>query len=115
MDMGVDDPRKGQQAAPVDLVLGLGRARLDDRSQTFNTELVSALELEYLLDSAETIVHSALAREESRGAHARTDFPNRDDERYLAHTLAYRQPEGPPRLEYRPVTITQWQPQVRSY
>jgi fumarate reductase flavoprotein subunit len=93
----------------------LGRARLDDRSQTFNTELVSALELEYLLDSAETIVHSAIAREESRGAHARTDFPNRDDERYLAHTLAYRQPEGPPRLEYRPVTITQWQPQVRSY
>ena len=93
----------------------LGRARLDDRSRTFNTELVSALELEYLLDSAETIVHSALAREESRGAHARTDFPNRDDERYLAHTLAYRQPEGPPRLEYRPVRITQWQPQVRSY
>lgn len=93
----------------------LGRARLDDRSQTFNTELVSALELEYLLDSAETIVHSAIAREESRGAHARTDFPNRDDERYLAHTLAYRQPEGPPRLEYRPVRITQWQPQVRSY
>jgi fumarate reductase flavoprotein subunit len=120
MDRGVAVFRTGEGLQEVaDELPGLrerlGNARLDDRSQTFNTELVSALELEYLLDSAETIVHSALAREESRGAHARTDFPNRDDERYLTHTLAYRQPEGPPRLDYRPVTITQWQPQVRSY
>ena len=93
----------------------LAHARLDDVSRTFNTELVAALELEYMLDGADTIVHSALAREESRGAHARRDFPDRNDERYLAHTLAYCQPDGRPRLEYRPVTVTEWQPQVRSY
>jgi fumarate reductase flavoprotein subunit len=93
----------------------LDRAQIDDRSRTFNTELVQALELEFLLDSAETIVHSALARRESRGAHARRDFPERDDERYLAHTLAYRRPGESPRLEYRPVRITSWQPQARTY
>jgi fumarate reductase flavoprotein subunit len=92
-----------------------GRARLDDRSHVFNTELVSALELEFMLDGAETIVHSALAREESRGSHARRDFPQRDDERFLAHTVAYCQQQGGPRLEYRPVRITNWQPQARTY
>jgi succinate dehydrogenase/fumarate reductase flavoprotein subunit len=91
------------------------RARLDDRSHVFNTELVSALELEFMLDGAETIVHSALAREESRGSHARRDFPQRDDERFLAHTVAYCQQQGGPRLEYRPVRITNWQPQARTY
>jgi fumarate reductase flavoprotein subunit len=91
------------------------RARLDDHSRTFNTELVAVLELEFLLDSAETIVHSALAREESRGSHARRDFPQRDDDRFLAHTIAHRRPGQPPRLEYRPVHITQWAPQARTY
>jgi fumarate reductase flavoprotein subunit len=91
------------------------RARLDDSSRTFNTELISALELEYMFDGAETIVYSALAREESRGSHARRDFPKRNDERYLAHTVAYRNPEGTPRLEYRPVTVTNWEPQARTY
>jgi fumarate reductase flavoprotein subunit len=91
------------------------RARLDDRSRVFNTELVSALELEFMLDGAETIVHSALAREESRGSHARRDFPQRDDERFLAHTVAYYQRQGTPRLEYRPVRLTNWQPKARTY
>jgi fumarate reductase flavoprotein subunit len=91
------------------------RARLDDHSRTFNTELVAVLELEFLLDSAETIVHSALAREESRGSHARRDFPQRDDDRFLAHTIAHHRPGQPPRLEYRPVHITQWAPQARTY
>jgi fumarate reductase flavoprotein subunit len=91
------------------------RARLDDRSRTFNTELVSALELEFMLDGAETIVHSALAREESRGSHARRDFPDRDDKRFLAHTVAYYEADGPPRLEYRPVRMTNWEPQARTY
>jgi fumarate reductase flavoprotein subunit len=92
-----------------------GRARLDDHSRTFNTELVATLELEFLLDGAETIVQSALAREESRGSHARRDFPERNDERYLAHTLAHHRPGQPPQLEYRPVRITQWVPQARTY
>ena len=93
----------------------LARAQIDDRSRTFNTELVSALELEFMLDNAETIVHAALARTESRGSHARRDFPERDDERFLAHTLSYYRPGGAPRQEYRPVRITQFQPQARTY
>ena len=68
-----------------------------------------------MLDCASAIATSALARKESRGAHARRDFPERDDEHFLASTLAYRQPEGPPKIEYRPVRITSWQPQARTY
>src|SRR6266542_2877740 len=77
---------------------------LDDHSYTFNTELTSALELSYMLDLAEAIVHSARERRESRGSHQRTDHPQRDDERFLRHSLAYRGPEGVPRIEYLPVT-----------
>jgi fumarate reductase flavoprotein subunit len=68
-----------------------------------------------MLEIAETIVHSALRREESRGAHQRTDFPKRDDQKFLAHSLAYRNAEGPPRIEYAPVTITRWPPGERVY
>jgi len=93
----------------------LDRAQIDDHSRAFNTELVQALELECMLDCADTMVASALARQESRGAHARRDYPERNDERYLAHTLAYRQPGQAPRLEYRPVRITSFQPQARTY
>jgi fumarate reductase flavoprotein subunit len=88
---------------------------LDDHSRTFNTELVAALELSNMLDVAETIVHSAAEREESRGAHQRTDFPARDDERFLAHSLAYRNSDGSCRVEYLPVTITRWPPGERVY
>jgi len=88
---------------------------LDDRSRTFNTELESALELGYMLDVAESIVQSALHRKESRGAHQRTDYPARDDERYLAHSLIYRDAEGTSRVEYLPVRITRWPPGERVY
>ncbi|MBI2555263.1 MAG: fumarate reductase (quinol) flavoprotein subunit, partial [Candidatus Rokubacteria bacterium] len=67
---------------------------LADRDAVFNTELIAALELECLLDVAEAVAHSALAREESRGSHTRTDFPKRDDARFLKHSLAYRTPGG---------------------
>jgi succinate dehydrogenase / fumarate reductase flavoprotein subunit/NADH-dependent fumarate reductase subunit A len=67
-----------------------------------------------MLDCAVTVVASALAREESRGAHARRDFPDRHDERFLKHTLAYAT-DGAPRLEYRDVRIGEFQPQARSY
>jgi succinate dehydrogenase flavoprotein subunit len=90
-------------------------AAIDDTSRTFNTELTSALELTGMLDLAEAIVHSALHREESRGAHQRTDFPARDDQRFLAHSLAYREPDGTPRVEHLPVTITRWPPGERVY
>src|SRR6266545_3305919 len=93
----------------------LGSARVDDHSRTFNTELVAALELQAMLDVAETIVASALQREESRGAHQRTDFPARDDERFLAHSMAYRAADGTCRMKYLPVTITRWPPGERVY
>jgi fumarate reductase flavoprotein subunit len=88
---------------------------LDDHSQTFNTELTAALELSCMLDVAETIVQSALHRTESRGAHQRTDFPKRDDEKFLAHSLVFQQEDGSPRVEYLPVTITRWPPAERVY
>jgi fumarate reductase flavoprotein subunit len=92
-----------------------GSVAIEDRSRTFNTELVAALELSCMLDVAEAIVQSALRREESRGAHQRTDFPARDDQRFLAHSLAYRNPDGSCRIEYLPVTITRWPPGERVY
>lgn len=91
------------------------KSGLDDHSLTFNTELTGLLELSGMLDVAQTIVESALHREESRGAHQRTDFPKRDDDRYLAHSLIHRQSDGSARVEYLPVTITRWPPGERVY
>jgi fumarate reductase flavoprotein subunit len=91
------------------------RLGLQDKSYTFNTELTSALELGFMLDVAEAIVHSALERRESRGSHQRTDHPQRDDARYLKHTLAYRGTDGRPRIEHQPVRITRWPPGERVY
>ena len=91
------------------------RLSLDDSSQTFNTELVAAVELAYMLDVAEAIIHSAIQRTESRGSHQRTDYPDRDDDAYLTHSLALRQPGAAPTIEYQPVTITRWPPGERIY
>ena len=91
------------------------RVGLQDRSRTFNTEWVAYLELSNLIDLAETIIQSGLERQESRGAHQRTDHPERDDSRFLAHSLAYRRADRPPRIEYLPVTITRWPPAERVY
>jgi fumarate reductase flavoprotein subunit len=88
---------------------------IQDTSRSFNTELLAALELANMLDVAECILASGLTREESRGAHQRTDFPNRDDERYLLHQLTLRESDGPPRVEELPVTITRWPPGERVY
>jgi fumarate reductase flavoprotein subunit len=88
--------------------------RLDDRSLSFNTQLTAALELDFMLDVAESIAHSALARTESRGSHQRTDHPKRDDKRFLTHSMAYRT-GGAPRIEYRDVVITRWPPAERVY
>lgn len=88
--------------------------KLTDRGRVYNTDLMSALEVENMLELAETIVAGAFARTESRGAHARRDYPERDDANWLKHTLAYYT-EGGPRLEYLPVTITMWQPVERKY
>ena len=91
------------------------RVRLDDRSKTFNTELITALELRFMVEIARTMVASALNREESRGAHQRLDFPKRDDRRFLAHSLCRRGADGSCRIEYLPVTITRWPPGERVY
>ena len=86
-----------------------------DKSKTFNTDLTGLLETEFLVEIAQCIAAGALARTESRGAQARTDYPNRDDEKWLVHTQYFRT-EGDPRLDFsRPVTFTKWQPTVRSY
>ena len=87
---------------------------LQDRDAVFNTEVIAAMELDAMLDVAEAVANSALLREESRGSHTRTDFPKRDDARFLKHTLAFRTPAAP-RIEYLPVTITRWAPEERKY
>ena len=117
-DVGVFRTKEGLERA-VNGIASLRerfpRVHLDDSSRTFNTELVSVLELDFLLDVADSMAWSALQRQESRGAHSRRDFPERDDEKYLQHTLAWRRPSGPPKLDYKPVTVTNFQPQARTY
>jgi succinate dehydrogenase / fumarate reductase flavoprotein subunit len=85
-----------------------------DKSRIYNSNLFHALELENLIDLAEVTVMGALAREESRGAHARRDFTERDDDTWLRHTLVWKT-EGEPRLDEKPVTITTWKPVERKY
>ncbi len=91
------------------------KVKIDDSSRTFNTEITAALELDFMLEVSTAIVFSALAREESRGAHARVDFPERDDARFLKHTVAYHTNTLAPRLDYSDVRITTFQPQARTY
>jgi fumarate reductase flavoprotein subunit len=88
--------------------------RLDDRSVSFNTELITALELEFMVEIAQALAHSALARKESRGSHQRLDFPKRDDQNFLKHSMAYRG-EAEPRIGYKDVVITRWPPGERVY
>jgi fumarate reductase flavoprotein subunit len=99
----------------ADMQQRLEHVQLSDETRVFNTELVAALELANMLDIAETILQSALQREESRGAHQRTDFTTRDDERFLNHALVYRDADGSARIERLPVTITRWPPGERIY
>jgi len=88
--------------------------QVKDRGRIYNTDLLSALEVDNLLDIAEVVVVGALARTESRGAHSRRDFPERNDVDWLKHTLAHYTPAGP-RMEYLPVIINAWEPVERKY
>jgi succinate dehydrogenase / fumarate reductase flavoprotein subunit len=88
--------------------------KVEDKGKPFNTGLLNALQLDFMLELAEVTVASAVPRAESRGAHSRTDYPKRDDQNWLKHTLAYYTLDGP-RLEYAPVTITKWPPVARTY
>ena len=87
---------------------------VDDKGKTFNTDLIHTLETGFLLDLADCMVTGAIARTESRGAHSRTDFTERDDENWMKHTLSYLD-DGEVRLDYSEVTMTKYEPQVRSY
>jgi fumarate reductase flavoprotein subunit len=86
-----------------------------DKSNVFNTDLQQALELRNLMDIAETVAEGSLQRRESRGAHQRLDHPERDDQEFLRHSLAFRQADGRPKIEWLNVTITRSQPGVRDY
>lgn len=105
--------RRDKMAEALEMVKAIkvrtGRIRLEDRGKIFNTDLITALELGSLVELAETVIAGALARQESRGAHYRSDFPARDDANWLKHTLCHYTAAGP-RLESAPVTITRFPP-----
>ncbi len=119
MDSYVGVYRTGDDLSKaLDIVKKLKKRYLDiqvaDKNHTYNTNLIHALELGNLLDLAEVMVSGALARTESRGAHARRDYPKRDDDNWLKHTLAFAAPDGV-KLEYKKVNITTWKPVERKY
>ena len=87
---------------------------VDNKGRVFNTDLVFALELGFMLDCAETITISAVDRKDSRGAQSRTDYPARDDENWMKHIVASKGEEGP-EISYSPVSITKWTPEERKY
>jgi succinate dehydrogenase/fumarate reductase flavoprotein subunit len=111
--------REEQMRKQGDIVSGL-RERyrhvvVEDKGQVFNNDLTQALELGYLLDLASCMIVAGIERKESRGAHARPyDYPDRDDEKFMRHTLV-RWVDGAPKLEWKPVTVTKWQPMERTY
>jgi succinate dehydrogenase / fumarate reductase flavoprotein subunit len=111
--------REDQMKRQGEIVEGLReryeRVVVEDKGQVFNNDLTQALELGFLLDLAGCMVVCGIERKESRGAHARPyDYPDRDDEHYLRHTLVTLE-DGQPQVDWRPVTITKWQPQERTY
>ncbi len=111
--------REEQMVEQGEIVAGLReryeRVVVDDKGDVFNSDLTQALELGFLLELAECMVVCGLARKESRGAHARPyDFPDRDDENFLRHTVVTWE-DGAPRLDWKPVTMTKWQPEERKY
>jgi succinate dehydrogenase/fumarate reductase flavoprotein subunit len=85
-----------------------------DKGRTFNQSLIHTIETGFLLDLAATMVPGAIERTESRGAHWRLDYPDRDDERWMKHTLAYLE-DDQIRLDYSEVAVTRYQPEVRTY
>jgi len=97
-----------------DLKQRMKNAVVEDKDRVYNTDLISALELDFMLDVAETIPYAALARKESRGAHFRTDYPKRDDVQFLKHLVVY-ETGTVPRIDTMPVTITRWKPEARVY
>ena len=111
--------REAQMKRQGKIIAGLAeryeRVVVDDKSDVFNNDLTQALELGFLLQLAACMIEAGLARKESRGAHARPhDFPDRDDENFLRHTLVSWR-DGRPELSWEPVRMTKWTPQERKY
>ena len=108
---------EGAKSAIDDVSARVPKMSLQNKGKVFNTDLIFTLEMEFMADVAKAIVHSALTRKESRGAHFRTDITERDDENWLKHTLAYQDidSEDGVRVETSPVTITKWEPVKRVY
>jgi succinate dehydrogenase / fumarate reductase flavoprotein subunit len=95
-----------------------GHITVHDKGKRFNTDLLEAVELGFLLELAEILVQGALARKESRGGHAREDYPNRDDVNFMRHTMAYKLGDALAaeiRLDYKPVVRTRYEPMERKY
>jgi succinate dehydrogenase / fumarate reductase flavoprotein subunit len=112
--------REQQMIRQGEIVEGLceryERVVVEDKGNVFNSDLTQALELAFLLDLARCMVIAGIARKESRGAHARPhDYPDRDDESYMRHTLVALDADGAPRLDWKPVTVTKWEPMERKY
>jgi succinate dehydrogenase / fumarate reductase flavoprotein subunit len=119
MDVNVGVFRTGEELGRAIEIIKQLRKRYDnigieDKSLVYNTNFYHALEVANLLDLAAVMVAGAFTRTESRGGHARRDYPVRDDENWLKHTLAWFAEEGP-KLDYKPVTITNWKPVERKY
>ena len=108
---------EGAKAAIRNVSERMPKIAIQNKGKVFNTDLIFTLEMEFMADVGKAIVHSALTRKESRGAHFRTDITERDDENWLKHTLAYHDPENEDgvRVETSPVTITKWEPVKRVY
>lgn len=102
-------------AAVQDLKRRYQSVAVGDKSRVYNQALTFVLELGYMLDCAETTVYGAITRTESRGAHSRTDYPQRDDANWLKHVVIRKHDGGPPAIDFLPVTITKWPPQERTY
>jgi succinate dehydrogenase / fumarate reductase flavoprotein subunit len=91
------------------------QAVIDDKGTQFNTDVLEAIELENLVDTAEVVVECALNRQESRGAHSREDFPDRNDTEWLKHTMAYQKADGRPEIGYKDVVLGKYKPKARVY
>jgi succinate dehydrogenase / fumarate reductase flavoprotein subunit len=116
-DVGVYRTEEGMSLA-LDKVVELQErykgVTVQDQGKIFNTDMLNTWELGCLLDAAEVTAATALARKESRGAHAREDYPTRDDKKWMKHSLAWLE-DGKVRLDYKPVTVTKYQPEKRVY
>ncbi|WP_084129383.1 succinate dehydrogenase flavoprotein subunit [Demequina sp. NBRC 110055] len=120
MDMNVQVFRTAESLAEAhrvvkDLQERYTNIAIHDRGTRFNTDLLEAIELGFLLELSEVVIAGAEARKESRGGHYREDFPTRDDENFMQHTMAYKRADGTVELDWKPVVVTRYQPMERKY